>query len=66
MVYVDVNPFTAPACKISRLKNASHTDLPENSIFDGSYNNSTVSIKCILICKSFHVLVGSRRERKKH
>ena len=41
-----VNPFTAPACKISWLKK--HTYTPANSVFDGPITN-LLSILCILI-----------------
>ena len=40
-----INPFTAPDCKISGLKSA-HRHTPPNSIFDGPVTNllSTLSI----------------------
>ena len=47
---VSANPFTAPACKISRLKSA-HTHTPANCIFDGLITN-----RLWILCFSVEIL----------
>ena len=57
-----VNPFTAPACKISGLcEKCTYT--PANSIFSGTITNLLSVPYCALWGKSIHMLMWKRKQK---
>ena len=59
-LFLQFNPFTPQACKISGLKSARIQYMPENSIFDCPVTN-LLSVLCILIDVLSHAYVKGGR-----